>query len=170
MRLSQAFAEIDSADKEPAETIIKGFTPIGSISGIGGGTVKVTAYEIAAPSRGIVLHRVQFEVADEETFQNGGTASVSLEAAERLSEALSNLANAKISTDRFRFSEVEAKVDDLKITVFNTEDRRIMASVSAEGYMCHLKLQSDLLNLGRLLDLAVLHLRTAAIEQPQTEN
>ena len=161
MKLAKAFAEIDSEDKQPAETTIKGFMPIGSIDG--SGSVAVTAYEIVVPSREIAFQGVRFEITSGDDYPSEGIASVALESAEKLLSSIEQLANAKVSTDRYALSEIETRVDDLRIVVFNTAQGRILAAIEAAGTTCHFFKQSELLNLHKLVGLAVNHLRSLAL-------
>ena len=156
MRLAKAFAEIDSGEREPAETRIIGYMPIGSIQG--SGSISVSAQEVVVPSRDIVFHAVRFEVESGDDYPTEGIATIQLEDAMKLLVSLENLSNAQISTERFALSEVVAIVGDLKVTVFNTAQRKVLAAVDVSGTTCHLNKRADLLNLHKLVELAVQHL------------
>ena len=160
VKLAKTFIEIDSGAREPAATTLKGFMPIGTIDG--SGTVAVSAYEVVIPSKEIAFHGVRFEITSSDEYPNEGTATVEAENAEILVHSLSQLANVNISTQRFALSEVEATVEDLRIVVFNTDRGKIHAAVSSGDATCHLLKQSDLLDLGKLVSLALEHLRKHA--------
>lgn len=153
MKLAKAFADLDSEDRQPAETTIKGFMPVGAVGGTG--SVSVTAFEAVVPSRQFIFQGVRFESNSGEEYAAEGIATVGLENAEKLMASIEQLANAKISTDRFAMSEIETNVDDLRIVVFNTDKGRIHAGVEAAGVMCHFFKQTDLLDLLKLVSLAV---------------
>jgi len=157
MRLAKAFADIDSGEREPAETTIKGYMPVGDIGG--SGTVSVTAFELVVPSRQIVYHAVRFEVNSGGEYPNEGIASIALSDAEKLMNSLEELANAQITTARFQLTEIEATVGDLRVVVFNDGHRRLQAIVEANGATCLLRAQSELLNLRKLVSLAAEHLK-----------
>lgn len=157
MKLAKAFAEIDSEDRQPAETIFKGFTSVGSLSG--NGSVAITAHEVVVPAREIVFHGIRFEVEGAGDYPSEGIATIPLESAELLLASIEALANAKITTDRFELSEVETTVDDLQIVVFNTGAKRVMAAIRAQNATCHLSRQMELLDLHKLVSLAVDHLK-----------
>lgn len=158
MKLAKHFADIDSGDREPAEMTIKRFMPIGSIQG--SGSVSVTAFEAVVPARQIAFHGVRFEVVTGDDYPTEGLATVAVENAEKLMASIDQLANAKITTDRYALTEIEATVEDLRIVVFNTDQGRLHAAIDASGTTCHLMKQADLLDLNQLVKLAVDHLRS----------
>lgn len=161
MKLAKAFAEVDSSDDRPAETRIVGYMPIGSIEG--NGSVAVTAQEIVVPSRELIFHAVHFEVSSGGDYPSEVIATVPIEEAYKLLVSLEDLANAKIDTTRFALSEVVAIVGDLKVTVFNTAQGKVLAAVDAGGSTCHLYRQSELLNLQKLVKMAVEHLQSNSV-------
>ena len=157
MKLAKAFAEIDSEDRAPAETTFKGYTAVGSLRG--NGSVAISAYEAVVPAREILFHEIRFEVEGGGDYPNEGITTIALEKAELLLASLEALANAKITTDRFELSEVVTSVDDLQIVAFNTGKGRTMAAVTVQTATCHLARQSELLDLHKLVSLAVDHLK-----------
>lgn len=157
MRLAKSFIEVDTDSREPAATTIKAYMPVGSMSG--SGSIDVTAFEALIPSKELVFHGVRFEVNSGEEYSPLGIATVSIENAEKLLSSIDHLAGVKITTDRFALSEIEAVVEELRIVVFNTQQGRLHAAVEAGGTTCHLMRQSDLIDLGKLVSLAIAHLR-----------
>ncbi|WP_298911375.1 hypothetical protein [uncultured Aliiroseovarius sp.] len=158
MKLAKAFADIDSSDREPAQPIVKGFMPIGVISG--NGSVSVSAFEALIPAKDVAFHGVRFEVVPDDEYAPNGIATVPIENAEMLVASLEQMASASISTERFALTEVEATVDELRIVIFNTEGGRIHAAIDADGATCHLMQQSELLDLATLVEMAIKHLKS----------
>ena len=157
VKLAKTFVEVDTGAREPAETTIKGFMPIGTVAG--SGSVAVTAYEVVIPRKELIFHGVRFEITGGGDYPSESIATIAAENAELLIKSIDQLAGASISTDRFALSEVEAVVDDLRIVVFNTDRGRLHAAVSSGTATCHLTKQSDLFDLGRLVSLALDHLK-----------
>jgi hypothetical protein len=157
VKLAKTFVEVDTGAREPAETTIKGFMPIGTVAG--SGSVAVTAYEVVIPRKELAFHGVRFEITGGGDYPSESIATIAAENAELLIKSIDQLAGASISTDRFALSEVEAVVDDLKIVVFNTDRGRLHAAVSSGTATCHLMKQSDLFELSKLVSLALDHLR-----------
>lgn len=158
MRLAKSFVEVDQKAVDPAEVMIKGFMPIGSIDG--SGSVTVQAYEIVVPSKELLFRGVRFEVSSTNEYEPERIATVSFENAEKLVKSLDRLASTPITTDRFSQVEVQASVEDLTITIFNADNGRIYAAVNADGTACHLTRQADLYDLAKLVSLAIKHLET----------
>lgn len=158
MKLAKAFADIDSAYKEPAEVTIKRFMPIGALEGTG--SIAVSAFEAIVPSREIVFRGVRFEVTSEDEYASDGVVVVAVENAEKLIASIEHLANVTITTDRFALSEIETVVDGLRIVLFNTERGKIHAAIDADGTTCHLLQQSELFQLSHLVRISLEHLQS----------
>ncbi|MEZ5715706.1 MAG: hypothetical protein R3D85_11360 [Paracoccaceae bacterium] len=158
MKLAKAFADIDSKDSEPAQPIVKGFMPIGMLSGTG--SIIISAFEALVPAKEIAFHGVRFEVSPGDEYASDGIATVPIENAEKLIASLEQMANANLSTDRFALTEIEINVDDLRIVVFNTDRGRVHAAIEADGATCHLMKQSELLDLSKLVSMALQHLKS----------
>lgn len=157
MKLAKAFAEIDSADREPAATTVKRYMPIGSVSG--SGVVSVSAFDAIVQQQQLQFRGVRFEVSSADEYGVDGLVTVAEENAEKLISSLETLANAHITTEKYALTEVETNVDELRVVVFNTEAGSIMAAVEAQGTICHLMMQRELLDLAKLVSLALEHLR-----------
>jgi len=100
-----------------------------------------------------------FEVSSADEYGVDGLVTVAEENAEKLISSLETLANAHITTEKYALTEVETNVDELRVVVFNTEAGSIMAAVEAQGTICHLMMQRELLDLAKLVSLALEHLR-----------
>lgn len=160
MRLAKTFVEIDSAEKEPAEAKIKSYSPIGRVSGTG--HVDVSAIEIVVPAQEVAFHGIQIEVRSGQEFSGTGIATIPVSDATKLLASLEKLANTSITTDRFAFTEVEMKIEGLKIVVFNNDRGRTAFLVDANGVGSHFARQAVLLDLHKLVSLAVDHLQSKA--------
>jgi hypothetical protein len=156
MRLAKSFAEIDSSSRQPAEARIRRFMPIGSVGG--SAKVSVSAFEFFIPSQDHAFRGVRIETSSTNEYQNGGVATIALDEADMLMASLEQLANVKITTDVFEQTEVEMAIDDLKITVFNVNGR-VMAAVQAGSTVTHLARNTELLDLRKLVSLAIAHLQ-----------
>jgi len=160
MQLASTFDQFNTSMQEPAETAIKGFFPVGKISGMG--TVSISAMELVIPSKELMFQGIRFEVTPADQYARTGIATIPLGEVEKLLLALENMATARLTTERFTFNEIETKIEDLTITLFNTDRDKVAIAVSAAGSSCHLSSQNYVAELKKYISIAAKHLRTTA--------
>lgn len=156
MRLAKSFAEIDSTEREPAQIRVKRFMPVGEI--LGSGVVSVSAFELMIPAKEYAFRGIRFEVSSGNEYDAEGVALVTLDDTARLRASLEQLASTRITYEQYAMTEVDVTVQDLRVIVFNTNERRIVAAVEANGTTCHLDRHADLLDLCKLVELAEKHI------------
>ena len=70
----------------------------------------------------------------------------------------------RLSTDRFRHSEVAVTAGNVKIVVFNDSSGQLKASVQADGVSCFLPQLSKLTDLNMLLIKARDHINAVMVK------
>lgn len=145
-------------DNDIQDIVIRSYTIIGKIGGIGQSSIQVEAREAIVPDRNLMDYSVRFELSTGGDYPQEAFASVSYGDVEKLISALNKLQSTSIKRDRFSFSEVQYEVNDIKIIVFNNDRGDLMVALSCNGVSMHLSSISKLANLTALIEDAKSHL------------
>jgi len=142
------------------DLVVRSYTSIGTLSGIGYGSAQVEAREGMMPGRQLVTRSVRVELNTGGDYPQISSAAVDYENVDRLVAAVQRLRTARISRDRFQFTELEFEVDGLKVIVFNNDRGDMMFALSAEATSIHFNTLSKLEQFEALLERAKGHLET----------
>jgi hypothetical protein len=142
------------------DLVVRSYTPIGTLNGIGYASAQVEAREGMMPGRHLVTRSVRVELTSGGDYPQVSAAAVAYENVDRLMAAIQRLRTATIRKDRFQFTELEFEVDDLKVIVFNTDHGGLMFGLSAESVSIHFNDLSKLEQFQTLLEKAKDHLDT----------
>lgn len=150
----QGAANNEFGDIEVRDIVIRSYTIVGAIEGIGRSSVQVEAREAIVPDRQIAAYSVRLEFNSGGDYPQTSVASVQYDNLQNLIAMLQKMESVSISTDRFRFSEIEYEVDDFKTIVFNTERGGLMVSLSSGTVSVHLNSVSKIADFVILLNRA----------------
>lgn len=161
MNLATSYAGQGNGGEENQDLtnlVVRGYSPIGSVSGMGYGSAAIEAREGVIPGRQIATQSVRVEVSTGGDYPQVGVAAISFDNVEKLMSVLDRLQFTTISTDRYKFTEIEFEVDGFKIIVFNNERGGLMFALSAESASIHFNGLTKLSELKGLFDAAKRHL------------
>jgi len=133
---------------------------MGKITGLG--AVEVSALEYIIPSQEFAFHGIRFDITSGGDYPQTSVAIVAISDAEDLLASLEDLASTTIKKDRFSLTEIELKIENLRIVLFNNDRDRLAFLVEASGIGSHFARQNILVDLHKLVKLAIDHLRTSA--------
>lgn len=150
----QGAAKSEFGDIEIRDIVIRSYTIVGAIEGIGRSSVQVEAREAIVPDRQIAAYSVRLEFSSGGDYPQTSITSIQYENIPNLIAMLHKMESVSISTDRFKFSEIEYEVDDFKTIVFNTERGGLMVSLSSGIVSVHLNAVSKISEFISLLSLA----------------
>lgn len=152
-----------SAGDDLSDIVIRGYSPIGAINGIGFGSAQVESREGLIPGRQIATQSVRIELSTGGDYPQVGSASVSYENVDRLLSAISRMQFTNIDTTRFKFTEVEYEIDGFKIIVFNNDRGSLMFALSADSVSVHFNSIAKLGDIKTLIERAKSHLEETRI-------
>jgi hypothetical protein len=145
MNLAQQGAtNSEFGDIEIRDIVIRSYTIVGMIEGIGRSSVQVEAREAIVPDRQIAAYSVRLEFKSGGDYPQTSVASIQYDNLQNLIIMLQKMEMVSISTDRFKFSEIEYEVDDFKTIVFNTERGGLMVALSSGIVSIHLNVVSKI--------------------------
>lgn len=150
-------------DEDLTDVVIRGYTPIGAINGIGFGSAQVEAREGLIPGRQIATQSVRIELSTGGDYPQIASAAISYDNVDRLLSALGRMQFTNIDTSRFKFTEVEYEIDGLKVIVFNNDRGDLMFAVSAETVSVHFNSIAKLGDLKALIERTKSHLEKTRI-------
>lgn len=142
------------------DLVVRSYSPVGTLSGIGYGSAQVEAREGMMPGRQLVSKSVRIELSTGGDYPQTSSATVAYENVDRLIAAVERLRTATINKDRYEYTELEFEIDGLKIIVFNTEGGSLMFALSAESNSIHFNGLAKLEPFRALLEKARNHLDT----------
>ncbi|HRJ89857.1 MAG TPA: hypothetical protein PLN05_14865 [Pyrinomonadaceae bacterium] len=123
--------ELDLFQERLGTVIVKGFTKIGSMSGLGG-TVEVTAFEFVDASNRNKVLGVAVEVTDNERYSTTRRSFIELKEIDGLIKGLEYVAKADKSVTQLANFEAKFKTKgDFEITTFNDSSNRLKVALSA---------------------------------------
>lgn len=137
-------------DEDIRDVIVRSYTMVGQVQGMGQSTVSIEAREAFVPDRHLVDYSVRFELNTGGDYPQESFASVSYDEIDKMVSMLRKLETTSISKERFAFSEVQYEVNDIRFIVFNTAHGSTMVAVSASGVSIHF---ASLAKLSALTDM-----------------
>ncbi len=140
------------------DIVVRGYSPMGSVVGIGYGSAQVEAREGLIPGRQMASQSVRIEMNSGGDYPQIGSAAVAYDNLDRLISALGQLQFTTINNERFVFTEVEYEIDGFKTIVFNNERGGMMFALSAESVSIHFNGLGKLGELKSLIEKAKKHL------------
>lgn len=138
-------------DEEIRDIVIRSYTIIGSVSGIGYSSVQVEAREAIVAERRLTSYMVRLELNSGGDYPQTAASIIEYDRIDDFLSMLDKLAMTNISTDRFSFSEVEYEINGFKIIVFNNDRGSLMVAFTSEGVSMHLSSVSKIPELRRLV-------------------
>lgn len=156
--------ENESGDADSNDVIIRSYTAIGKVNGIGLGFVEVEAREAVIPDRRHTAYFVRVSADTGGDYPQNSVAVIQYDHLPKLLGAMERLQTATINTNRFQFSEVEFEIDGLKLIVFNDARGKLMFAVSIGAISVHFSSTMQLGDLRTLIGRAKQHLDTNKIE------
>ncbi len=145
-------------DGEMSNVVVRRYTPVGSVTGIGYASASVEAREGLVPGHQIATHSVRIELSTGGDYPQTGAAAIDYKNIGRLLSVLDTFQATNITTERFKFTEVEYEIDEFKIIVFNSDRGNLMAALSADAVSVHFGSLSSLRELRDLIEAARTHL------------
>lgn len=139
------------------ELVILGYSPMGAVIG-SYGSVQVEAREVVMPGRQIATQSARVELTTDGDYPQTGFATVPYEEIPKLLLALEKMQFTNISAERFKFTEVQYEVEDLKITVFNNDRGQLMWALSVNSLQIHFNSLSKIGDLKDIVERAKAHL------------
>lgn len=149
---------VEFGDEEIRDIIIRSYSIIGEMSGIGQSTIQVEAREAIVPERNMADYSVRLELNTGGDYPQQAVAVIGTNDADRFISMLRKLETTTISTDRFSFSEVQYEINDLSVIVFNNDRGSLMVAVTCNGVTIHLTSVSKIAHLIQLVERAKSHL------------
>ncbi|TGS89394.1 hypothetical protein EN817_03350 [Mesorhizobium sp. M3A.F.Ca.ET.174.01.1.1] len=129
MNLANAHsAETESQPLEASDIVIRGYTSVGQMEGLG--KIEIEAREAVIPARRQVAYFVKVEVSTMADYPQSSAILVQYDNLDKLLANLDRLSKINITTDRFKFSEVEYEIDGLKIILFNDNRGKTLFNIS----------------------------------------
>ena len=156
MKLAKTFATIDGAENLTGGLVIRNSTSVGVVGS--GPYVAVSLVELVAQNDNFFFSGIELKIIDEDGLESDA-ALVSADKVEDAYVALDIAANYKFRTDRYESTQASITFNDIKLIVFNSEDR-LLSAVEIENEICILSNQSDLLDIKRLIEIAINHNHT----------
>ena len=141
-------------EEEIRDIVVRSYSIIGSIRGMGSSFVQVEAREAVVPDQRLMDYSVRIELSTGGDYPQVSLASVGYKDLERFVSMLDKLTNTNISTDRFDFSEVQYELDGFRIIVFNNDRGSLMVALSHEGVTVHFTSVSSISDLRKLVTSA----------------
>ncbi|KUM26938.1 hypothetical protein AU467_18325 [Mesorhizobium loti] len=121
-------AEPEARPSEASDIVIRSYTSVGSMQGLG--KIEVEAREAFIPDRRHVAYFIRISTETMGDYPQSSAAAIQYDNIEKLIVAIDKLSNVSIKADRFAFYEVEFEIDGLKIIVFNDARGRTMFNIS----------------------------------------
>lgn len=147
-------------EEDLIDLVVRSYSPVGTLSGIGYGSAQVEAREGMMPGRQLVSQSVRVELSTGGDYPHTSSAAIAYENVDRLIAAVDRLRTVTIRKDRYEYTELEFEIDGLKIIVFNTEGGGLMFALSAESTSIHFNGLAKLGELRTLVEKAKSHLDT----------
>ena len=128
-----------------------GYTPIGAVKS-GFGSIEVHAREILLPSTNTMQHFVRMELLPNDEYAQASIANVQSKNFDQFIANLEKLEQTNIDQERFKFTEVQFELDDVKITVFNNDRNDLMWACEILGQSVHFHSLEEVTNLRMLVE------------------
>ncbi|MBA1141780.1 hypothetical protein [Mesorhizobium neociceri] len=120
-------AESESQPSEASDIVIRSYTSIGSMQGLG--KIEVEAREAFVPERRHAAYFIRIAAETMGDYPQSSATAIQHDNIDKLLVAIDKLSNVSIKSDRFAFYEVEFEIDGLKIIVFNDGRGRTMFNI-----------------------------------------
>lgn len=155
-RSTPSYVEFEEEDIR--DIIVRSYTIVGSLNGVGQSTLQVEAREAIIPDRQMTDYCVRLELDSGGDYPQQSFASINYNEIDRLIVIINKLQTTNITTDRFSFSEVQYEISNFKIIVFNTARGSMMVALTSGSVTVHLPSPSKLSELSDLINRAKSHL------------
>lgn len=150
----------DDLREELSDLIVRSYSPVGFVNGLGYAKAEVEAREGLIPGRHVVSLSVKVELTTGGDYPQTAATAISYDNVDRFIAAVKRLRTANIQTDRFEFTELEFEIDELKVIVFNTANGNLMFAISTGAISVHFNGLNQLASFQGLLEKAKTHLDT----------
>ena len=148
-----------ASGNEMNNVVVRSYTPVGAVSGINYASATVEAREGLVPGHQIANYSVRIEITTGGDYPQSGAAAVEYRNVENLLSILEKFESTNITTERFKFTEVEYEIDGFKIIVFNNDRGTVMVALSVGAVTIHFGSLSSIRELRSLLERAQEHLK-----------
>ncbi|HYG31230.1 MAG TPA: hypothetical protein VD887_13575 [Allosphingosinicella sp.] len=138
-------------DEEIKDIVVRSYSIMGTVSGIGQSFAQIEAREAIIPDRNLADYSVRIELSSGGDYPQTSFANINYKDIDRFSSVLDKLTFTSITTDRFSFSEVQYEINDLSIIVFNTDRGTLMVAISHGGVTIHFTSVSKIADLRKLV-------------------